>query len=233
MSWKGRRERRGPHQAVSKHQQAITQSPLCFKLHIVVEQIDYNTTCASSCTPDERRPNMAVFPSKRFRSSSYNGTMPARYRALLAKHPFALFGLPFIATMVLGSFFLTPATAIRYEKHDRKVKQLSKDEELGIGKDRRRIDLKEEYYVRTPPSLFYRVLSDSKRRDWLPKISTTGSKRESRDYPANTTAFSRLPLRPLFSFFLIAYMVSSLILARRWSGKIMASRETSYITLPR
>lgn len=72
--------------------------------------------------------------------------MPARYRALLAKHPFALFGLPFIATMVLGSFFLTPATAIRYEKHDRKVKQLTKEEELGIGKDRRRIDLKEEYY---------------------------------------------------------------------------------------
>lgn len=94
---------------------------------------------------------MAVFPSKRFRSSKYNGTVPARYRALLAKHPFALFGFPFIATMVLGSFFLTPATAIRYEKHDRKVKQLTKEEELGIGKDRRRIDLKEEYYVRIPP----------------------------------------------------------------------------------
>ncbi|GAB7351408.1 hypothetical protein MBLNU459_g2081t1 [Dothideomycetes sp. NU459] len=48
--------------------------------------------------------------------------------------------------MVLGSFFLTPATAIRYEKHDRKVRQMTKEEELGIGKDRRRIDLKEEYY---------------------------------------------------------------------------------------
>ena len=48
--------------------------------------------------------------------------------------------------MVAGSFFLTPATAIRYEKHDRKVRQLSKEEELGIGKDRRRIDLNEEYY---------------------------------------------------------------------------------------
>lgn len=92
---------------------------------------------------------MPVFPAKRFRPNSYNGTLPAKYRAALAKHPFALFGLPFIATMVLGSFFLTPATAIRYEKHDRKVKQLTKEEELGIGKDRRRIDLKEEYYVRT------------------------------------------------------------------------------------
>jgi cytochrome c oxidase assembly protein subunit 16 len=141
---------------------------------------------------------MAVFPSKRFRSSKYNGTVPARYRALLAKHPFALFGLPFIATMVLGSFFLTPATAIRYEKHDRKVKQLTKEEELGIGKDRRRIDLKEEYYVRTLPSFVCLTRSDSKRRDWQPKTSTTGSKRESKDYPASTTAFSRSLLRLRF-----------------------------------
>lgn len=34
--------------------------------------------------------------------------------------------------MVAGSFFLTPATALRYERHDRKVKQLSKSEELGL-----------------------------------------------------------------------------------------------------
>lgn len=95
---------------------------------------------------------MAVFPAKKFRSGAYESTLPAKYRAALARHPFLLFGLPFIGTMVLGSFFLTPATAIRYEKHDRKVRQLSKEEELGIGKDRRRIDLKEEYYVRTHPS---------------------------------------------------------------------------------
>lgn len=89
---------------------------------------------------------MAAFPAKKFRPSGYQDTLPAKYRALLAKHPFLLFGLPFLATMLAGSFFLTPATAIRYEKHDRKVRQLSKEEELGIGKDRRRIDLREEYY---------------------------------------------------------------------------------------
>jgi len=48
--------------------------------------------------------------------------------------------------MVLGSFFLTPATALRFERHDRKVRQMTKEEELGIGKDRRKIDLQEEYY---------------------------------------------------------------------------------------
>ena len=90
---------------------------------------------------------MPVFASKKFRSSSYSSSIPARYRAALERHPFALFGLPFIATIVLGSFFLTPATALRYERHDRKVRQLTKDEELGIGKDKRKIDLKEEYYV--------------------------------------------------------------------------------------
>lgn len=48
--------------------------------------------------------------------------------------------------MVAGSFFLTPATAIRYERHDRRVRQVSKEEELGIGKDRRKVDINEEYY---------------------------------------------------------------------------------------
>ncbi|KAF1826071.1 uncharacterized protein K489DRAFT_313251 [Dissoconium aciculare CBS 342.82] len=89
---------------------------------------------------------MPVFQSKKFRSSSQNATVAAKYRASLARHPFALFGLPFIATMVLGSFFLTPATALRFERHDRKVRQMTKDEELGIGKDKRKIDLQEEYY---------------------------------------------------------------------------------------
>jgi cytochrome c oxidase assembly protein subunit 16 len=90
---------------------------------------------------------MAVFTSKKFRPASEASTIAARYRSALKRHPFALFGLPFIATMVAGSFFLTPATAIRYEKHDRRVRRLSKEEELGIGKAGRRVDMNEEYYV--------------------------------------------------------------------------------------
>ncbi|KAN0089316.1 Cytochrome c oxidase assembly protein COX16 domain containing protein [Hyaloscypha variabilis] len=89
---------------------------------------------------------MAVFPSKKFRSTAEANTIASRYRSSLARHPFLLFGLPFIVTMVAGSFFLTPATAIRYEKHDRRVRRLSKEEELGIGKAGRRVDMKEEYY---------------------------------------------------------------------------------------
>ncbi|KAL9604351.1 MAG: hypothetical protein Q9219_000539 [cf. Caloplaca sp. 3 TL-2023] len=94
---------------------------------------------------------MPTFPSRKFRPSSYQDTIAAAYRARLARHPFLLFGLPFILTMVAGSFFLTPATAIRYERHDRKVKQLTKEEELGLQetkKGARRVgwDISEEYY---------------------------------------------------------------------------------------
>jgi cytochrome c oxidase assembly protein subunit 16 len=90
---------------------------------------------------------MAVFARKKFRPASDANTIASRYRSALTRHPFALFGLPFIATMVAGSFFLTPATAIRYEKHDRRVRRVSKEDELGIGKAGRRVDMKEEYYV--------------------------------------------------------------------------------------
>ena len=48
--------------------------------------------------------------------------------------------------LLAGSFILTPATALRYERHDRKVQQMTKEAELGIGKDRRRVDINEEYY---------------------------------------------------------------------------------------
>jgi cytochrome c oxidase assembly protein subunit 16 len=81
---------------------------------------------------------MPVFPSKPFRPSTTSSSplshrIGSTYRAHLTKHPFLLFGLPFIAIMVAGSFFLTPATALRYERHDRKVQQLSKEEAMGLG----------------------------------------------------------------------------------------------------
>jgi cytochrome c oxidase assembly protein subunit 16 len=103
-----------------------------------------------------------VFSAKKFRptttsQSSLGDRLGAAYRAKLPRHPFLLFGLPFIAVMVGASFVLTPATALRYERHDRKVQQLGQQEaiNLGIGTDRmkknpnRRIvgDEKEEYYV--------------------------------------------------------------------------------------
>jgi cytochrome c oxidase assembly protein subunit 16 len=94
---------------------------------------------------------MAVFENKKFRGSADANKFAARYRAVMAKHPFLLFGLPFIAVIVGGSFVLTPATAIRYERQDRKVRQLTKEEELGVGRQRRKVDIREEYYVSPDP----------------------------------------------------------------------------------
>lgn len=91
--------------------------------------------------------NKMSFSKKKFRGSADSNTIAAWYRANMARHPFAMFGLPFIAVIVAGSFVLTPATAIRYERHDRKVRQLTKEEELGVGKSGRKVNMKDEYYV--------------------------------------------------------------------------------------
>ncbi|KAI1337112.1 cytochrome c oxidase assembly protein COX16-domain-containing protein [Xylariaceae sp. FL0016] len=89
---------------------------------------------------------MAVFQAKKFRGSADANTFAAKYRAMMARRPFLLFGLPFMSVIVAGSFVLTPATAVRYEKHDRRVRQMTRDEELGVGKAGRKVNIKEEYY---------------------------------------------------------------------------------------
>ena len=80
-------------------------------------------------------------------SQARSNTWGARYRSAMAKHPFLLFGLPFLTVIIGGSFVLTPATAVRYERYDRKVRQMTREEELGIGKSGRKVDIREEYYV--------------------------------------------------------------------------------------
>ncbi|KAI9172512.1 Fungal chitosanase [Paramyrothecium foliicola] len=89
---------------------------------------------------------MPTFQSKKFYGSRDMGKVGVRYRALLEKRPFLAFGLPFLAVIIAGSFALTPSTAIRYERQDRKVRQMSTEEELNIGRGRRKVDMREEYY---------------------------------------------------------------------------------------
>ncbi|KPM36161.1 hypothetical protein AK830_g10402 [Neonectria ditissima] len=86
------------------------------------------------------------FQSKRFRSAAEMNSFGMRYRRIMNKHPFLLFGLPFISVIVAGSFVLTPATAVRYERYDRKVRQMTKEEELNVRRSARKVDMKEEYY---------------------------------------------------------------------------------------
>ncbi|KIX02584.1 uncharacterized protein Z518_08525 [Rhinocladiella mackenziei CBS 650.93] len=80
---------------------------------------------------------MPTFPSKRFRGSAAANNLSERiaaaYRRKLAQNPFLFFGLPFMTIMVASSFLLTPATALRYEQHDRKHKKLTDQETLELG----------------------------------------------------------------------------------------------------
>ncbi|KEY73152.1 hypothetical protein S40285_06560 [Stachybotrys chlorohalonatus IBT 40285] len=89
---------------------------------------------------------MPAFPNNKFRGTGEVNTWGARYRALMNKHPFLTFGLPFISVMVAASFVVTPATAVRYERNDRKVRQMTTDETLNLRRGARKVDMKEEYY---------------------------------------------------------------------------------------
>jgi cytochrome c oxidase assembly protein subunit 16 len=69
------------------------------------------------------------------------------YQAKLRRNPFLFFGLPFISIIIFGSFALSSVTTLRYERHDLKVKVMEEEDLLKLDKDRRRPDIREEYYV--------------------------------------------------------------------------------------
>ncbi|KAG5972067.1 Cytochrome oxidase assembly [Claviceps cyperi] len=89
---------------------------------------------------------MPTFQNKKFRTAANSSNIAARYRRMLNKYPFLFFGLPFLSVIVGASFVVTPATAIRYERNDRKVRRLTRQEELGLKRDARPVDMREEYY---------------------------------------------------------------------------------------
>lgn len=65
-----------------------------------------------------------------------------------------MFGLPFLSLVVAASYGLEGLTRTRYDLHGQKVQTLEKEEELGMKENRKRIDIREEYYVggRAAPS---------------------------------------------------------------------------------
>ncbi|KAH9848840.1 cytochrome c oxidase assembly protein COX16-domain-containing protein, partial [Lenzites betulinus] len=80
------------------------------------------------------------------------------YSKIFSKNP-ALFGVPFVLLIVGASYGLQQFTQTRYELHDQKVTAMSKEQELGLAKNRRKIDIREEYFK----------LSASSAEDWEPK----------------------------------------------------------------
>ncbi|EKM54938.1 uncharacterized protein PHACADRAFT_194964 [Phanerochaete carnosa HHB-10118-sp] len=64
---------------------------------------------------------------------------------LLRKHP-ALFGIPFVLIIVGASFGMQSFVQTRYDLQDQKIQNVTKEQELGLAKNRRKVDIREEYY---------------------------------------------------------------------------------------
>ena len=62
----------------------------------------------------------------------------------LRNHPF---GFPFLSLVIFSSFALQIFTRTRYDLHSQRVTSVSKEQELGMNAKRKRVDIREEYYV--------------------------------------------------------------------------------------
>ncbi|KAG0357341.1 cytochrome c oxidase assembly protein COX16-domain-containing protein [Gamsiella multidivaricata] len=82
-----------------------------------------------------------------FANKTYGVATPAdKFAQSIKKRPVLYFGLPFVLTVVAGSFALSELTATKYNVHDNRTKTMTKEEGLKLSKNRRRLDLKEEYW---------------------------------------------------------------------------------------
>lgn len=106
---------------------------------------------------------MPTFSSNPLRSTAAHQT--------LRKYP-AIFGIPFVLLIVGASYGLSAFTQTKYDLQDQKVKsvcpflfhilqtipahllvtQVNKEEELGLRKQKRKFDIREEYFVCVPLS---------------------------------------------------------------------------------
>ncbi|OBZ69301.1 Cytochrome c oxidase assembly protein COX16, mitochondrial [Grifola frondosa] len=89
-------------------------------------------------------------------SSNPLNTSPVQ--RILRKYPL-IFGVPFVLVIVGASFGMQSFTQTRYDLQDQKVSQVNKEEELGLSKNRKKFDIREEYFR----------LSAQQDKDWEPK----------------------------------------------------------------
>lgn len=82
----------------------------------------------------------------RKQQAAFERSLPGIYQKLLRQNPFLYFGLPFCSVIVLGSFWLSNFTAVKYEHADSRQQEITEDQLLNIKKNQRPFDMKEEYY---------------------------------------------------------------------------------------
>ncbi|KAF9353600.1 Cytochrome oxidase assembly [Mortierella sp. NVP85] len=82
-----------------------------------------------------------------FANKTYGIATPAdKFSQAIKKRPVLYFGLPFVLTVVVGSFALSELTATKYDVHENRTKTMSKEEGLKLSKNRRKLNLQEEYW---------------------------------------------------------------------------------------
>ncbi|KGK38712.1 hypothetical protein JL09_g2092 [Pichia kudriavzevii] len=86
-----------------------------------------------------------TFMGKREREA-YEKSFVGRYQKLVKKNSFLYFGLPMMLSIALGSVLLSNFTALRYERRDEKVKEMNEEDALSMINNRRKVDIKDEYY---------------------------------------------------------------------------------------
>ncbi|PWN46094.1 FAD-dependent thiol oxidase [Ceraceosorus guamensis] len=95
---------------------------------------------------------------------SRNQPLNSRLSLALKRRPFLFFGLPFISVMAGASVALSYIAQTKFDYDASKVQSISKSEELKMRKDRKKIDIREEYF---------KLESDPNRSaaldDWEPK----------------------------------------------------------------
>lgn len=93
---------------------------------------------------------MGIFGAKTFMSKrekeQRSRTFMGKYEGLVKKNSFLYFGLPMMLSVALASVLLSNFTALRYELRDEKVREVNEDEALNMIKNRRQVDIKDEYY---------------------------------------------------------------------------------------
>lgn len=93
---------------------------------------------------------MGIFGGKTFISErerqQRSKTFMGKYEKLVKKNSFLFFGLPMMLSVALASVLLSNFTALRYEMRDEKVREVEEDEALNMIKNRRQVDIKDEYY---------------------------------------------------------------------------------------
>ncbi|WVF71128.1 hypothetical protein IAT40_005925 [Kwoniella sp. CBS 6097] len=144
---------------------------------------------------------MPPFTSKPLNPSSSSAST---FLTQIRRRPFILFGLPFVGIIVGSSFALSEFTQTRYDYQQSRVRSMDAQEELGMRGDRRKVDLKEEYYRLNAPvqgSPDSALDADADARQYLDPSSASSSSpsasSSSTTKPKRTRSKSKFSMTPL------------------------------------